>query len=55
MLGGVVGVDASHTIYASSLDDASVFRPKIAIFNRDRPDWAPLPDGLTVFETMPGR
>ncbi len=30
------------------------FRPAIAIFNRDRPEWAPLPPGLTVFETMPG-
>lgn len=55
VFGGVVRVDASHTIYAGSLDDASVFRPTIAIFNRDRPDWATLPDGRTVFETMPGR
>lgn len=53
VFGGVVGESTSHTIYAGSLDDASTFRPSIAIFNRDRPDWAPLPPGLTVFETMP--
>ena len=34
--------------------DASLFVPTIAIFNRDRPDWALVPPGLTVFETMPG-
>ena len=54
VFGGVVGESASHTIYAGSLDDATLFQPKIAIFNRDRPDWAPLPPGLTVFDTMPG-
>ena len=53
VFGGVVGESASHTIYAGSLDDATLFAPKIAIFNRDRPDWAPLPPGLTVFDTMP--
>jgi hypothetical protein len=53
VFGGIVGVDASHTIYAGSLDDASRFSPKIAIFTRDRPDWALLPPGLTVFDTMP--
>ncbi|MDB5705775.1 MAG: Gfa-like protein [Sphingomonas bacterium] len=54
VFGGVVGEDVSHTIYAGSLDDPSRFRPTIAIFNRDRPEWVPLPAGLTVFETMPG-
>jgi hypothetical protein len=53
VFGGIVGVDAQHTLYAGSLDDASVFHPQMAIFNRDRPDWVPLPEGLTVFETMP--
>jgi hypothetical protein len=52
--GGVVGKDESHTIYAGSLDDPRLFEPKIAIFGRDRPDWAPIPEGLAVFETMPG-
>ena len=53
IFGGIVGVDTSHTIYAGSLDDPTVFRPTIAIFNRDRPVWALMPPGLTVFETMP--
>jgi hypothetical protein len=53
VFGGIVGRDVSHTIYAGSLDNASLFRPQIAIFVRDRPDWAPLPPGLTTFETMP--
>lgn len=53
VFGGEVGKDSGHTIYAGSLDDASRFRPAVAIFNRDRPDWAPVPPGLTIFETMP--
>jgi len=54
VFGGIVGKDISHTIYAGTLDDASLFHPKIAIFARDRPDWVVMPEGLTVFETMPG-
>jgi hypothetical protein len=54
VFGGEVGKDTSHTIYAGSLDDPSSFHPKIAIFTRDRPDWAIIPPDLTVFETMPG-
>jgi hypothetical protein len=54
VFGGEVGKDDAHTIYAGSLDDASLFAPRIAIFNRDRPAWLPLPEGLFVFETMPG-
>jgi hypothetical protein len=53
VFGGVVGESDSHTIYAGSLDDPSAFHPTAALFNRDRPAWAPLPPGLTVFETMP--
>jgi hypothetical protein len=53
IFGGTVGKDASHTIYAGSLDDPSVFKPSIVIFNRDRPDWVVLSPGLKVFETMP--
>jgi hypothetical protein len=53
VFGGVVGESDSHTIYAGSLDDPSVFHPAIAIFNRDRPAWSPLLSGLTVFETLP--
>lgn len=54
VFGGIVGVDTSHTIYAGSLDDPARFRPTMAIFNRDRPDWVNVPEGLTLFETMPG-
>jgi len=53
VFGGVVGQDASHTIYAGSLDDPSSFNPSIALFDRDRPEWVVLPPGLTVFATMP--
>ena len=53
VFGGVVGETESHTVYAGSLDDPARFQPAIAIFNRDRPGWAPLPPGLTVFETLP--
>ena len=54
VFGGVVGVDPQHTIYAGSLDDPGAFHPAIAIFTRDRPDWAILPAGLQTFETLPG-
>jgi hypothetical protein len=53
VFGGVVGESDSHTIYAGSLDDASAFHPTIAIFTRDRPAWATMPDGLTPFDTLP--
>jgi hypothetical protein len=43
------------TVYAGTLDDASLFHPRIAIFTRSRPDWASLPDSITkVFARMPG-
>ena len=54
VFGGIVGRDTGHTIYAGSLDDPSAFKPSIAIFTRDRPDWVPLPEGIKAFETMPG-
>jgi hypothetical protein len=55
VFGGIMGKSDSFTIYAGSLDDASLFKPAIAIFNHSRPDWAMLPPGLTtVFEKMPG-
>ena len=53
VFGGEVGATDSHTIYAGSLDDASRFHPTVAIFDRDRPAWAVIPPGLTVFHTMP--
>jgi hypothetical protein len=54
VFGGVVGEDESHTIYAGSLDDPAGFKPAVAIFTRDRPEWVILPEGLQAFETMPG-
>jgi hypothetical protein len=54
VFGGEVGKATSHTIYAGSLDDPTGFHPTIAIFMRDRADWAALPPGLTPFETLPG-
>jgi hypothetical protein len=54
VFGGIVGEVDQHTIYAGSLDDPSRFYPTMVIFNRDRPEWALLPPGVTVFETMPG-
>jgi len=53
VFGGVVGVDRDHTIYAGTLDDPSLFEPMVAIFTRDRPEWAALPPGIISFETMP--
>jgi hypothetical protein len=53
VFGGIVGEDAEHTIYAGALDDPAAFQPKVAIFGRDKPDWVVLPEGITVFETMP--
>jgi hypothetical protein len=53
VFGGIVGTDTAHTVYAGSLDDPAAFAPQIVIFNRDRPVWAPLPAGLTIFEAMP--
>jgi hypothetical protein len=54
VFGGVVGESSSFTIYAGSLDDASAFEPKIAIFARSRPAWVQMPPGLRVFEGLPG-
>jgi hypothetical protein len=54
VFGGEVGKDASHAIYAGTLDDPSAFTPRIAIFTRNRPAWAVIPDGLEVFEQLPG-
>lgn len=53
VFGGIVGKDESHTIYAGSLDDPSLFRPSVAIFARGRPAWAVIPPDLKVFDAMP--
>jgi hypothetical protein len=53
VFGGEIGRSVSFTIYAGSLDDPSLFQPKIAIFASARPHWAIIPDGLTVFDRLP--
>lgn len=37
-------------IRAGTLDDPSAVRPDAAIFVADKPDWAPLPEGIPHFE-----
>jgi hypothetical protein len=53
VFGGEVGKSDQFTIYSGSLDDPSHFHPTIAIFTRNRPIWAAIPPGLTLFETTP--
>jgi hypothetical protein len=53
VFGGEAGVSAIFTIYAGSLDQASLFRPSAAIFTRDCPAWAVIPPGLTIHQTAP--
>jgi hypothetical protein len=53
VFGGEIGVSDSFTIYAGSLDEPQAFRPTIAIFTRNRPDWAFIPPGLRVFDEQP--
>jgi hypothetical protein len=50
VFGGIVGKDKSHTIYAGTLDDPSLFHPTVAVFTYGRPDWAVIPPDLRVFE-----
>jgi hypothetical protein len=53
VFGGEVGKDASHTIYAGSLDDPALFHPTIAIFVRDRPAWVVISPDLKQFDALP--
>jgi len=54
VFGGIVGEASTHTLYAGSLDDPSLFKPSIAIFTRDKPDWVVMPSGLKAFDALPG-
>lgn len=54
VFGGPVGTASEHTIYGGSLDQPALFRPTIAIFTRDKPDWVLVPPGLEEFDTLPG-
>ncbi|MCX7364674.1 MAG: GFA family protein [Alphaproteobacteria bacterium] len=40
--------------YAGSLDDASLFKPTIAIFVRSRPPWDDSSRALVCYDTLPG-
>jgi len=54
VFGGVLNQSTSFTIYAGSLDDRSLFQPQIAIFDSNRPPWAPLAPSITrVFARLP--
>ena len=53
VFGGPVGTASEHTIYAGSLDQPALFRPTLAIFTRDKPDWVLVPPGLEEFDTLP--
>ena len=53
VFGGELDESESFTIYAGSLDDPLLFHPTVAIFTRNRPPWAIIPQGLAIFEDMP--
>jgi hypothetical protein len=53
VFGGEIDLSDSFNIYAGSLDEPRAFHPSMAIFTRNRPPWALIPAGLTVFEDMP--
>jgi hypothetical protein len=42
------------SIYVGTLDDPSVFAPKVAIFTRSRMPWDCAVADATEFEAMPG-
>jgi hypothetical protein len=54
VFGGEDGIDEILNIYAGTLDEPSRFIPRVAIMTRGKPDWALIPEGLRVFERMPG-
>jgi len=53
VFGGTVGKDPRFTVYAGSLDDPSLFHPRMAIFTNNRPAWAIIPAHLKVYERLP--
>jgi hypothetical protein len=50
VFGGEIGKAKIFTVYAGTLDDASLFHPTVAIFTHNRPIWATIPPDLTVYE-----
>ncbi|HSY07948.1 MAG TPA: GFA family protein [Steroidobacteraceae bacterium] len=53
VFGGAVEDAKTFNIYAGSLDEPHAFQPTIAIFTRNRPPWALIPPGLTIFDALP--
>jgi hypothetical protein len=53
LLGGEYGVSEQHTVYAGTVDDPSQFRPTHAIMTHGKPEWALIPEGLTIYQGMP--
>ncbi len=53
VFGGVLGETDSHTVYAGTLDDPSLFAPEMAIFVRARPAWATVRCALSEYAAMP--
>lgn len=54
VFGGEPDRSDEFTVYAGSLDEPGLFRPRIAIFAHNRPSWAVLPASITqVFARMP--
>ena len=51
---GEPGNPNGNTIYAGTLDDTAQFKPVMAIMTKFKPDWVVLPEGLTIYEGMPG-
>jgi len=55
IFGGVEGPpDETMSVYVGTLDDPSVWSPRIAIFTRSRMPWDCAVAGAQEFETMPG-
>jgi hypothetical protein len=50
VFGGELGKAKVHTIYAGTLDDPTLFHPSVAVFTRNRPTWAEIPPGLTIYQ-----
>jgi hypothetical protein len=54
IFGGVEGpADETMSVYVGTLDDPSVFAPRIALFTRSRLPWDAAIAGVREFEAMP--
>ena len=50
---GTSEVTGGMSLYAGTLDDPALFKPRIAIYVRSRPPWDDSSRGLPAFETVP--